>query len=55
MEAMRDRAHLSMKTDTKGTRIQKPTSPFFTKETKFIAAQILYMQDRHPRALETPG
>jgi hypothetical protein len=41
MEVMRDRADLSMKTDT--------------KETKFIVAQILYMQDGHPHALETPS
>jgi hypothetical protein len=41
---------ISMNTDTKETRIHKPASPMFTKETKFIAAQILYMQDRHSHA-----
>jgi hypothetical protein len=30
----RDRANLSMKTDSKETRIHKPLSPFFTKETQ---------------------
>jgi hypothetical protein len=34
MEAMRDRADLSVKTDSKETRIHKPPSPFFTKETR---------------------
>jgi hypothetical protein len=33
MEAMRDRADLSMKTDSKEMRIHRPLSPFFTKET----------------------
>jgi hypothetical protein len=33
MEAMRDRADLLMKTDSKETRIHKPLPPFFTKET----------------------
>jgi hypothetical protein len=44
-----------MKTDTKETRIHKPPSPLFTREPKFIVAQILYMQDRRLCALETPG
>ena len=34
MEAMRDRVDLSMRTDSKETRIHKPLSPFFTKETR---------------------
>jgi hypothetical protein len=34
MEAMRDWADLSMKTDSKEMRIHKPPSPFFTKETR---------------------
>jgi hypothetical protein len=38
---IKDRADLSMKTDTKETRIHKPASPLFTEDTKFIAAQIL--------------
>jgi hypothetical protein len=38
---MRDRVDLSMKT--------------YTKETKFIIAKNLYMQDRRPRVLQIPG
>jgi hypothetical protein len=34
MEAMRDQVDLSMRTDSKETRIHKPLSPFFTKETQ---------------------
>jgi hypothetical protein len=34
MEAMRDRVDLSMRTDSKETRIHKPPSPFFTNETR---------------------
>jgi hypothetical protein len=43
MEAMRDRVDLSMKTDTKEMRIDKPAFHLFTKEIKSIIAQILYM------------
>jgi hypothetical protein len=34
MEAMRDRVDLSMRTDSKETRIHKPPAHFFTKETR---------------------
>jgi hypothetical protein len=34
VEAMRDQVDLSMRTDSKETRIHKPPSPFFTKETR---------------------
>jgi hypothetical protein len=41
--------------DTKEMQIHKPPTLLFTKETKFIVAQILYMHDRRPRALEILG
>jgi hypothetical protein len=34
MEAIRDQPDMSMKTNSKKTRIHKPSSPFFTKETQ---------------------
>jgi hypothetical protein len=45
MEAMRDRVDMSMRTDSKETRIHKPPSPFFTKETIGHTPRVL-MQGR---------